>query len=1117
MFKNTFSALILTLILVVSITAQEKFVEDELIIRIENGVNERQVASDFEDIELIPFKLLSKRMNIWLFKYATDKIDNSDILYKVRISNKVKEVQRNHYIERRIAYEDNSPTNTEDSKLVFPNDPRFSEQWALNNTGQSGGTVDADIDAVEAWDLSFGGPTALGDEVVVAIIDGGCDINHPDINFFKNELEIPNNGIDDDNNGYVDDYDGWDAYSSDGSVPSDGHGTHVAGIAAAIGNNNLGVIGVNPNAKILPIAGSSGTESIVVEAYGYVLEMRERYNESNGTEGAFIVSTNASFGVDYGNPANYPIWCGIYDDLGAAGVLNCGATANLNINIDVQGDVPTACGSDYMIAVTNTTRTDSKNSGAAYGATTIDLGAPGTSILSTYPSNSYSSLTGTSMATPTVTGAIALLYSAANPALMQSYKENPGLVALQMRQFLLDGVDPIDALEGITVTGGRLNIFNSLLNVIAEPDEIPPTTISDLVVVDSTSNSLTLAWTVPTDTTRNGVVGYDIRYSTSPITDSLDFANATEIMFEDTPNDAGEIESLVIINLPFSTEYYFAIKSNDFWMNVSEMSNVVSGKTFDAPKIEVTPTSLNASAEYAQEILDTIKIFNNSAASSTLDYSVELANNSFPADKINVKLVPQQLKLNANSKSSKNIKNYFGFRKSGGPDNFGYEWIDSNEPNGPQFIWNDISSTGNEATNWTSVSTFNPKDEGYSGPFNIGFNFKYYGVEYSQVYVNANGFLTFLPYTSSSYSNSILPGTAGPNGIIAAFWDDLDGSNGNGKVYYKADDNKFIIQYTDWKRYSSSSSGTFTFQIVLNSSGTINYYYYSINGTKTESVIGFENETGTDGLTIDFRSGYAENNLAVKIAAEPEWMNLSEQSGTLYNSYHSNLIISFSSSIDLLPGLYQMDVLVKSNDPLNSEITIPVSYNLGGVVPVELTSFTADIQNESVMLKWITVTETNNQGFEVERSVNNKEWNKIGYVAGNGNSTEKIEYLFVDKIERSGKFYYRLKQIDYDGTINFTSSIEAEIISPLNYSLEQNFPNPFNPSTNIKYSIASDDLVTVKVYDVLGNEIAMLVNQRQDAGKYEILFDASKLSSGIYIYSITTSNYADQRKMLLIK
>lgn len=438
--------LTLFLLLMVGLIAAAQ--ESQLILRLEPGVTPEEIIVSGGAAGMKPVRLLSQRMNIWLFEQEEGHMVTRAAMTSLNAVSGVSAVQKNHTVTLR-----NTKT---------PNDTQFAEQWALNNSGQSGGTADADIDAAEAWALSTGGKTVDGQDVVIAVIDDGFFLSHEDLSFWKNEKEIPNNGKDDDNNGYIDDYDGWNAYDSNGSITSSTHGTHVSGIAAAIGNNSKGIAGVNWGAQVMPIQGSSGQESVVIEAYGYVLEQRAKYNETNGESGAFVVVTNSSFGVDFGNPDNFPIWRDMYDSLGKHGIISCAATANQNIDVEEKGDMPTACTSEYLIAVTNSNRYDQKYNGAAWGAVSIDLAAPGSDILSTTPNNNYQELSGTSMATPTVAGAIGLMVSAADAKWLQSYKANPGAGALDIRKALLDGVDTLSVFKGLTVTGGRLNVHRSI-------------------------------------------------------------------------------------------------------------------------------------------------------------------------------------------------------------------------------------------------------------------------------------------------------------------------------------------------------------------------------------------------------------------------------------------------------------------------------------------------------------------------------------------------------------------------------------------------------------------------------------------------------------------------------
>jgi hypothetical protein len=205
-------------------------------------------------------------------------------------------------------------------------------------------------------------------------------------------------------------------------------------------------------------------------------------------------------------------------------------------------------------------------------------------------------------------------------------------------------------------------------------------------------------------------------------------------------------------------------------------------------------------------------------------------------------------------------------------------------------------------------------------------------------------------------------------------------------------------------------------------------------------------------------------------------------------------------------------------------LRITMTYD--NITPVELLSFTASITGSAVQLNWITATETNNSGFEIERKAPSKSppkretlgWKKIGFVQGFGTTTEIKNYSFTDNDVTTGVYKYRLKQIDFDGTFEYSYEIEIEVdFTPKEFMLYQNYPNPFNPVTLIKWQQPMQSQVLIKVYDILGNEIAVLVNEIKPAGNYSVNFDASGFASGVYFYSITAGGFRQTKKMIVTK
>jgi serine protease len=324
---------------------------------------------------------------------------------------------------------------------AVPDDPRFPELDGLDNTGQTGGTPDADIDAPEAWDITVGSR-----DVVIGVVDTGIDYRHEDLaaNVWVNPGEIAANGIDDDGNGVIDDVHGFNALTGGGDPLDDnGHGSHCAGTLGAVGDNGVGIAGVNWTTQIMALkflsASGSGTLADAIAVIDYAVARKNA-----GVK--LRVLSNSWGGGGFSQALLDAIAAA--NDAGILFVATAGGSASDN---DVTPTFPASYDAPNVVAVAATDDDDELASFSNFGATSVDLAAPGVGVLSTTLGNTYSLFSGTSMATPHVAGAAALILAV-----------NPDLDVAALREILLFSGDPLPALEGITVSGRRLNAASAL-------------------------------------------------------------------------------------------------------------------------------------------------------------------------------------------------------------------------------------------------------------------------------------------------------------------------------------------------------------------------------------------------------------------------------------------------------------------------------------------------------------------------------------------------------------------------------------------------------------------------------------------------------------------------------
>ncbi|MGM0581172.1 MAG: S8 family serine peptidase, partial [Bacteroidota bacterium] len=773
--------------------------------------------------------------------------------------------------------------------LVDSDDPLLEQQWHYDNTGQTGGTAGVDIDLKNAWAVETGDSS-----VVVAIIDGGVDVDHEDLesNMWRNEAEINGvDGVDDDGNGYIDDKYGYNFGDGSGSINESEHGTHVAGTVGAVNNNGIGVSGV---------AGGSGSGD------GISMMSCAVFGDSgnNGFDESFI------YAADNGAVIAQNSWgytsAGVYEQsvLDAIDyfIENAGRDESGNVVGPLDGGIVifasgnSNSSADYypgfydpVLSVSSTDHNDVKSSFSNYGDW-VDISAPGSDVLSTFPNNSYSSISGTSMACPHVSGVAALIVS------QYSDLTNDGLWDI-----LTSTTDSIDDLNpGYTnqLGSGRLNAFTALQS----NDGIPPSTIDDLEFMDATPTKVTINWTAPGGSDTVGVASkYDIRYSTSMI-DSANFYAADSITNSPSPLPYGETQSFTLDNLDPLTTYYIAIKSEDLYGEKSSISNIITATTTDVPVIRIEPDSLYADLLSGDSITQTLTIFND----GNYPLNFEVGNASYESFNIS--------KINSGSLQHHSFqgKNYVSNRAGllNLSDSIEGNIIFENDFEADASDWTIEVYSGDDLWHITDVNSSSPVNswncaiEGGSD-YDTGnrINTAVISPEINlNTFSNDSIFLTFREsYETEGGWDYCMVDITTDNGVN---WQPLRGT---------ASDNSAP---------SGSSNGWITSE-------------YDLSAFKGETVkLRFYFDT-KDEVSQNFPGWFFDD--VIVYGGMPKWQSVSLPSAVVEAGDSVELSVTFNSK-NLPSGNYQDSIVFTTNDPANSVVSIPTEIDVTGAPGIELST-----------------------------------------------------------------------------------------------------------------------------------------------------------------------------------
>jgi len=842
----------------------------EMIVKFKKGITSSRRAE------------LQKTANMQVIRYY--KIIDS-YLVKVNTGNTVtSSIQTLSQYSSEVEY---AEPNAIRKLCTTPNDPYFNYQWALKNTGQFGGTTGADIDATDAWNYGTGSPN-----IVVGLLDTGVDYTHPDLidNVYHNPNEIANNGVDDDGNGYIDDTIGWNFVSNTNDPMDDnGHGSHCMGIMAAEGNNGVGVVGVNWHVKVLPIkifdANGNTTEDAILQGIQYAVTMG-------------VNLTSNSWGGDT------EFWYSEYAVISAANAANqmfIAAAGNESNNTDVIPNYPSGYALPNVISVAATDYNDQLATFSNYGPQSVHLAAPGLQIYSTVSGGGYDYKSGTSMATPYVAGAVALLLS-----------RNPNLKVSEIRQLLFNSVDTVAGLSGKCLTGGRLNLRRLLqMGVNTWLDENPHFgTISagsfSVITVIYNSGSLTTG-----DTT--GYINIYNNSSTSPVLITVPLRVTGRVP---APNfSATPLQAYTPATVSFTD---------------SSLYNPQSWKwSFGDGGTDTTQNPIHVYTNTGT--FSVTLIASNSYGAGTIVESNYVQVNAYPVitfspSSIMVTMAPVTTAFsivtvqNTGGATASNLNwNFYSSRDSSLVTNF----KSSDQSGGPVYSWIDITSTGTLIPGASA-------DDSNIGPLPISFPFSFYGSVFTTFRVCSNGYLSFSDM-NSIYNNYSLPNAEAPANLVAPFWRDLDLTY-FGSVYYQNFADKLVVSFINAPLYDSDASNettAMTFQVILNQDGTIVYQYKQFIGDSTNCTVGVQDGTKTIGLTVSYDAPFLHENMAVKIYIPGlTWVSNVPATGITGGNQLSLSTVIFNSKNLVVGTVANGNLIITSNDTARGIAYIPIQVTI---------------------------------------------------------------------------------------------------------------------------------------------------------------------------------------------